>query len=92
MQNQYGGRVIRLRYAGAIPPSPHYRPTVVETNYAELSLSDDTDEAVILQHLIRAGVLVRGFTVTKISLEDIFIRVYGDQNNPVDAPTLEGVK
>jgi ABC-2 type transport system ATP-binding protein len=92
VQNHYGGRVIRLRYTGTIPPSPHYRPTLMETNYAELSLTDDIDEAVILSDLIGAGVLVRGFTVTKISLEDIFIRVYGDQNSPMDAPVLEGVK
>ncbi|MDB5243846.1 MAG: hypothetical protein JWP57_4472, partial [Spirosoma sp.] len=46
-----------------------------------------------LTGLISAEVLVRGFTVTKISLEDIFIRVYGDQNNPEPvAPALEGVK
>jgi ABC-2 type transport system ATP-binding protein len=29
-----------------------------------------------------AGVVIRSFTTTKISLEDIFIRVYGDQNTP----------
>jgi ABC-2 type transport system ATP-binding protein len=80
VQNQYGGRVIRLKHTGPVPPSPRYTVTVSETNYSELSIPDDTDEADILKDLINAGVTVRSFTTTKISLEEIFIRVYGDQN------------
>lgn len=82
VQNKYGGRVVRLRHAGPIPASPHYEVTLKETNYAELSISDDTDEAAILRELMDAGVMIRSFTTTKISLEDIFIRVYGEQNTP----------
>lgn len=82
VQNKYGGRIVRLRHAGPIPSSPHYGVTLEETNYAELSIADDTDEAVILRELLDAGVVIRSFTTTKISLEDIFIRVYGDQNTP----------
>jgi ABC-2 type transport system ATP-binding protein len=80
VQNQYGGRVIRLKHTGPVPPSPRYQVAVSETNYSELSITDDTDEADILKDLIAAGVTVRGFTTTKISLDEIFIRVYGDQN------------
>ncbi len=80
VQNKYGGRIVRIRHAGPIPKSPHYEVTLEETNYAELSITDATDEAAILRELLDAGVVVRGFTTTKISLEDIFIRVYGDQN------------
>jgi len=56
----------------------------VERNYAELAVAGDTDEALILQELVAAGVTVRGFSVTKKSMEDIFVHVYGDQNRPVD--------
>jgi ABC-2 type transport system ATP-binding protein len=84
VQNKYGGRIIRLKYSGTIPPSPHYEVTLRDTNYAELSITDATDEAAILKDLIDGGVTVRSFTTTKVSLEDIFIRVYGDQNNPDD--------
>ena len=87
VQNKYGGRIIRIRHTGAIPPSPHYEAVLQETNYSELSITDATDEAVILKNLIDAGVTVRSFTTTKISLEDIFIRVYGDQNVPAAAGT-----
>jgi ABC-2 type transport system ATP-binding protein len=82
VQNKYGGRIVRLRHAGPIPRSPHYEVSLEDTNYAELSVTDDTDEAVILKELMDAGVVIRSFTTTKISLEDIFIRVYGDQNRP----------
>jgi ABC-2 type transport system ATP-binding protein len=82
VQNKYGGRIIRVKYSGTIPRSPHYDVALQETNYAELSITDTTDEAAILKDLIDAGVSVRSFTTTKVSLEDIFIRVYGDQNVP----------
>ncbi|MCB5281434.1 MULTISPECIES: ATP-binding cassette domain-containing protein [unclassified Arthrobacter] len=80
VQNKYGGRIIRIRHGGTIPPSPHYKVMLHQTNYAELSITDASDEASILKDLVYAGVSVRSFTTTKISLEDIFIRVYGDQN------------
>jgi ABC-2 type transport system ATP-binding protein len=64
-----------------------------ETNYAELSITDATDEAAILRELLDAGVVVRDFTTTKISLEDIFIRVYGDQNaQPARVPAGDTVR
>jgi ABC-2 type transport system ATP-binding protein len=69
-----------------IPRSPHYDAVLEETNYAELSITDATDEAAILKNLVDAGVRVRSFTTTKVSLEDIFIRVYGDQNSPGPSP------
>jgi len=86
VQNKYGGRIIRVKYGGTIPRSPHYDVVLEETNYAELSITDTTDEAAILKNLIDAGVTVRSFTTTKVSLEDIFIRVYGDQNTPGSSP------
>ena len=85
VQNKYGGRIIRVKYSGTIPRSPHYDTVLAETNYAELSITDTTDEAAILKNLIDAGVRVRGFTTTKVSLEEIFIRVYGDQNIPASS-------
>ncbi|GGI69804.1 ABC transporter ATP-binding protein [Pseudarthrobacter scleromae] len=88
IQNQYGGRIVRLKHSGPVPSSPRYTVTVNETNYSELSIADDADEADILRELVAAGVSVRSFTTTKISLEEIFIRVYGDQNR-ADAAALQ---
>lgn len=78
VQNQFGGRTIRLKYSGTIPASPHYAVTLQETNYAELSLAEAVDESEVLKDLVLAGVVVRGFTAAKRSLDDIFIQVYGE--------------
>jgi ABC-2 type transport system ATP-binding protein len=80
VQNQYGGTMIRMSYSGEIPKSPLYDISLQERNYAELTLTDTVDEATILRNLIQAGVMVRSFTTSKLSLEEIFISVYGDQN------------
>ena len=80
VQNQYGGKIVRLKYSGRIPSSSHYSVTLEESNYAELAITGAEDESLILRELLDAGVSVRGFAVTKVSLEDIFIKIYGDQN------------
>ena len=80
VQNQYGGTTIRVGYSGEIPESPHYDIRTRDRNYAELTLTDTTDEALILRDLVDAGVLVRSFTTSKLSLEEIFVSVYGEQN------------
>jgi ABC-2 type transport system ATP-binding protein len=85
VQNQYGGTMIRLKYSGSIPESPHYEVTLRENNYAELTLTDDVDEAVILRALVDSGVSVRSFVTSKLSLDDIFVKVYGDENELVGA-------
>lgn len=80
VQDQFGGRTVRLRYSGSLPPSNAYDVVLRETNYAELSLHEDVDEAQVLRDLVAGGVTVRGFTAAKRSLEDIFLQVYGDEN------------
>ena len=84
VQDQYGGTMIRLKYSGTIPASTHYDITLREKNYAELTVTDDVDEAIILKDLVDAGVLVRSFGTSKLSLDDIFLKVYGDQNDSVE--------
>lgn len=84
VQEQYGGTVVRLQYAGEIPASRHYTITRRESTYAELTVTGPVDEAVILRELMDAGVIVRGFTAGRPSLDDIFVAVYGDQNAVAD--------
>jgi ABC-2 type transport system ATP-binding protein len=85
VQDTYGGTMIRLKYSGDIPDSPHYETGLRERNYAELRVVDTVDEAVILRELVEAGVLVRSFTTSRLSLDDIFVKVYGDENEPAEA-------
>ncbi|MET4004327.1 ABC-2 type transport system ATP-binding protein [Arthrobacter sp. UYCu511] len=95
VQNQFGGRTIRLKYSGVLPRSPHYAVVLQETNYAELSLEDSADEAEVLKELVLAGVVVRGFVAAKRSLEDIFIQVYGEAGGAQDGtatPAARGLR
>jgi ABC-2 type transport system ATP-binding protein len=85
VQNQYGGTMIRVGYSGEIPPSPNYQVSTRDRNYAELTLTDTIDEALILRELVDAGVLVRSFSTSKLSLDEIFIRVYGEQHEMAGA-------
>jgi ABC-2 type transport system ATP-binding protein len=84
VQDQFGGTTIRLRYSGDVPDSPHYRVTTRERNYAELDVVEAVDEAVILRDLVESGVQVRGFETSKLSLDEIFLRVYGDENAAIE--------
>ena len=85
VQDQYGGTMIRLKYSGSIPASRDYEVSLRENNYAELTVTDGIDEAVILKGLVDARVLVRSFITSKLSLDDIFIKVYGDENELEEA-------
>lgn len=84
VQGQYGGRTVRVTCDGRIPDSPDYDILVQDKGYAELSLSENADEAGILKNFVDSGVSVRCFTTTRTSLDDIFVRVYGRQDAPSD--------
>jgi ABC-2 type transport system ATP-binding protein len=90
VQAQYGGTTVRLTYSGEIPASAQYHVTRLETNYAELAVADQVDEAIIVRELVNAGVLVRSFVTSKLSLDDIFVKVYGEQNEPTAGGASDG--
>jgi ABC-2 type transport system ATP-binding protein len=83
VQDQYGGTVIRVHYAGVLPASPSYDVTSTEHEYAELIPCAGTNESGVLRELVTAGVAVRSFTTARTSLEEIFLRVYGQPSEPV---------
>jgi ABC-2 type transport system ATP-binding protein len=83
IQDLYGGTIIRLHHSGALPTGDLYDITVERRDYAELTPRAGTDETDILRNLVRRGVAVRSFTTTRTSLDEIFIKIYGRQNQPV---------
>jgi ABC-2 type transport system ATP-binding protein len=85
VQDHFGGTTVRIRYSGAIPESPRYEITLRERNYAELAVTEGADESAILRDLVEQGVEVRSFETSKLSLDDIFLRVYGDENEGAGA-------
>ena len=83
IQDLYGGTIIRIRFVGSIPDSAHFTVSRRERNYAELKSTDGTDAAMVLKELVDAGVQVREFTTSKLSLDEIFLKVYGEEH-PTD--------
>jgi ABC-2 type transport system ATP-binding protein len=80
VQEQFGGTLYRLAYTGALPSSPLYEIVADDGGSAELSPRPGGDEATVLRHLIDDGVAVRSFTTARTSLEEVFIKVYGEHH------------
>lgn len=77
VQDAYGGRTVRISFAGVLPTSPDFTVETLERNYAELSLTPDADPQAILRQLLDAGVTIRSFEAGRMSMEEVFLRVYG---------------
>ena len=77
VQDRFSGRTARIRFRGTLPESPLYRVALREANYAELTVADGVENQQVLTALLDAGVHLDGFQSTRISMEEIFLRVYG---------------
>ncbi len=82
IQDRYGRTIIRLRHSGLLPLSSRYEITLAEREYTELAPHPGTDEADVLRELVQLGVAVRSFTPARTSLEEIFLKIYGEQREP----------
>lgn len=93
IQDRFGGRTVRLRYAGQLPAtSPDWQAVLVDRNYAELSLAETADEAAVLRDLVQAGVAVSSYTTTKKSMDEIFVTIYGEnEHEQHDSRQREGM-
>ncbi|WP_442545204.1 ABC transporter ATP-binding protein [Arthrobacter sp. KN11-1C] len=83
VQEQFGGTVYRIAFSGVIPTSELYEVTASGEGSADLAPQLGADETAVLRELINAGVAVRSFTAERVSLEEIFIRVYGSKETAV---------
>jgi ABC-2 type transport system ATP-binding protein len=79
VQDQFGGTVYRLTHRGALPSSALYDIIEDTAGSAELAPRPGADEAAVLRELVGAGVEVTSFTPARTSLDEIFIKVYGEQ-------------
>lgn len=77
VQDAYGGRTIRIHYSGTLPTSPRWRPVTTERNYAELELDADVEPRAVLRELVDADVDIRSFDSSRLSMEQVFLKVYG---------------
>ncbi len=79
VKDQFGTSVIEVHYSGKLPSSSLYTITKQAANFAELTPKGKVDEALILKDLIDKKVVIRSFMPRKSSLDDIFIKVYGEK-------------
>ncbi|MFT4217929.1 MAG: ATP-binding cassette domain-containing protein [Micropruina sp.] len=79
VQDAFGGRRMRVRFSGTLPASANFRVAVSERNYAELELPDGVEANAVIRELLDAGVQLRDFSTARVSLEEIFLKVYGDE-------------
>ncbi|GKV72985.1 ABC transporter ATP-binding protein [Pseudarthrobacter sp. NCCP-2145] len=79
VQEQFGGTLYRVIYEGILPTSALYNVVTDIGSRAELAPRAGATEVGVLRELVEAGVAVRSFTTARVSLEEIFIQVYGEQ-------------
>jgi ABC-2 type transport system ATP-binding protein len=80
VQEQFGGTLYRLTYDGTLPPSALYDIITDTGANAELSPRPGGNETAVLRELIENGVAVRSFTTARTSLDEVFIKVYGENH------------
>jgi ABC-2 type transport system ATP-binding protein len=85
VQEQFGGTVYRLTYTGTVPASALYDIASAAGGNAELSPRPGGDETAVLRELIAHGVAVRSFTTARTSLDEVFIKVYGETHDMAEA-------
>lgn len=85
VQDSFGGRRMRLTFSGTIPESANYRVALRDRNYAELELDEAVESNTVVRELMDAGVSLRGFETARMSLDEIFLKVYGESAAEVAA-------
>ena len=80
VQGQFGNEVIVVKSTNTIPTSSSYQIITQERGSAELRASAGISLQVILRELVEAGVEIEKFLPMKPSLDEIFIQVYGSEN------------
>lgn len=77
VRESYGGHMVRLQYAGTLPPPQGWVVTTAERNYAELKLDGGVDDQDVLRTLVDAGVNLTRFDASSASMEQVFLSIYG---------------
>ena len=84
VQNEFGNVVIHIDHDGVIPLSTSYTIVEASKGHSKLEISEVTNAGDVLHEIVAAGVNVQRFAPSRKSLDDIFIEVYGDENEKED--------
>jgi ABC-2 type transport system ATP-binding protein len=82
VQEQFGGTVLELDHDGTIPAGDSYRVVSDANGHAVLDLAPGTDPAELLRAFVEGGMRITRFTPSRRSLDEIFLEVYGDDQEP----------
>lgn len=77
VQDAYGSGIVRVHFSGHLPTPQGWRPLTLERNYAEIELAEGTHPQALLRQLVDADVEVRSFDASRMSMEQVFLKVYG---------------
>lgn len=80
VQDQFGNEVIIVKSTNSIPTSTNYEIILQEQGSTQLKAAIGVLPKTILRELLAAGVEIERFVPTKPSLDEIFIQVYGKEN------------
>ncbi|WP_251046741.1 ABC transporter ATP-binding protein [Arthrobacter sp. ISL-85] len=80
VQEEFGGTLYRVTYEGVLPESDLYDVISAGDGRAELAPRQGASEEKVLRELVETGAGIRSFTPARISLDEIFIKVYGEQH------------
>lgn len=80
VQDQFGGTIIEVGYEGTLPRSEAYRVLSDAAGKARIVVSETSSNSALLRELIDSGATITQFTPTLKSLDDIFVEVYGSEN------------
>lgn len=87
IRNQFGEDRITLEFSGKLPASNLFEIIKKEANYAELRPKADSKE--ILRELATSNDLtITNFNVQKSTLNEIFLKIYGEQNSEKEAQNV----
>lgn len=79
IKRQYTGNALRFQYAGDLPPLEGAAIEPIDASSARLTPKDGCERRQILAELVAAGVDILRFEPIEPTLEEIFIRLVGEE-------------
>jgi ABC-2 type transport system ATP-binding protein len=71
VRKQFGENIIQLEFSGKLKENGKLFTANIEKNYAEINPNDKVTEEEVLQYLLKAGIKIKRFKLSEISLSII---------------------
>lgn len=80
IRNEFGQERILIEFSGKLPESNKFKLIKKDTNYAEVKPISSTQE-ILIELANSKDLTISKFDVQKSTMNEIFLSVYGDENN-----------